>query len=84
VDLAVRLVREHGPEGIVLGSDAGQAGGDLLALPRAADRMARAGLSEAVIRRVCGQNALAFLGVDPEALARPKGKEPGSPRGGRR
>jgi predicted metal-dependent TIM-barrel fold hydrolase len=72
LDLAVRLIKEHGPEGIVLGSDAGQAGGDLLALPRAADRLARAGLSDAVIRRVCGQNALAFLGVDAEALAPPK------------
>jgi predicted metal-dependent TIM-barrel fold hydrolase len=73
LDLAVRAVKEHGPEGIVLGSDSGQAGGDLLALPRAADRMSRAGLSDAVIRRVCGQNALGFLGVDAKALARPRG-----------
>jgi len=70
LDAAVRLVKEHGPEGLVLGSDAGEAGGDLLALPRAADRLSRAGLSDAVIRRVCGGNALAFLGVDPGALAR--------------
>jgi predicted metal-dependent TIM-barrel fold hydrolase len=70
LDVAVRLVKEHGPEGLVLGSDAGEAGGDLLALPRAADRLSRAGLSDAVIRRVCGGNALAFLGVDPAALAK--------------
>jgi predicted metal-dependent TIM-barrel fold hydrolase len=62
VEAAVRIVRSLGPEGIVLGSDAGRAGGDLLAVPRAADRLARAGLSEAVIRRVCGQNALAWIG----------------------
>jgi predicted metal-dependent TIM-barrel fold hydrolase len=69
VAAAVRAVAALGPEGLVLGSDAGLAGGDLLALPRAADRLARAGLSEAVVRRVCGANALAFLGVDPAALS---------------
>jgi predicted metal-dependent TIM-barrel fold hydrolase len=62
VDAAVRAVAALGPEGIVLGSDAGLAGGDLLALARAADRLAKAGLSEAVVKRVCGGNALAFLG----------------------
>lgn len=67
---AVRLVRALGPEGLVLGSDAGIAGADLLALPRAADRLVRAGLSEAVVRRVCGGNAIAFLGVDPDAVPR--------------
>jgi predicted metal-dependent TIM-barrel fold hydrolase len=68
LERAVRLVRLHGPEGLVLGTDAGLAGGDLLALARAADRLSRGGLSEAVIRRVCGGNALAFLGVDAAAL----------------
>jgi uncharacterized protein len=69
VDAAVALVRALGPEGLVLASDAGLGGGDLLALPRAADRLARAGLSEGVVRRVCGANAVAFLGVDPAAVA---------------
>ena len=64
----MRLVAALGPERLVLGSDAGLAGGDLLALARTADRLSRAGLSEAVVRRVCGGNALAFLGVDPGAL----------------
>lgn len=64
MDAAVRIVTALGPEGLVLGSDAGLSGGDLLALPRAADRLAKAGLSDAVIRRVCGGNAIAFLGVD--------------------
>ena len=65
---AVKVVSALGPEGIVLGSDAGLSGGDLLALPRAADRLARAGLSEGVVRRVCAANAVAFLRVDPRGL----------------
>lgn len=65
IDAAVAVVRALGPEGIVLGSDAGMSGGDLLALARAADRLERTGLSVAVVRRVCGENAVAFLRVDP-------------------
>jgi len=65
LDAAVRVVAALGPEGLVLGSDAGLAGGDLLALPRAADRLAKAGLSDPVVKRVCGGNAVALLGVDP-------------------
>jgi len=79
LDAAVTLVRALGPERLVLGSDAGLAGGDLLALARVADRLAKAGLSEAVVRRVCGANALGFLGVDPAALrggSRPRRREP--------
>ena len=64
VEAAVRVVRELGPEGVALASHAGDGAGDLLALPRAADRLARAGLSDAVIRRVCGRNALAALSID--------------------
>jgi hypothetical protein len=63
VEEAAALVARHGAEGILLGSDAGDGGGDLLALPRAADRLQRAGLSVAVIRRVCLGNALAWLGL---------------------
>lgn len=68
LERAVRLVGTLGPEGLVLGTDAGLAGGDLLGLARAADRLRRAGLSDAVVRRVCGGNALAFLGVDVAGL----------------
>jgi uncharacterized protein len=68
VEAAVQLVAALGPEGIVLGSDAGLSGGDLLALPRAADRLSRAGLSVAVVRRVCAANAIGFLKVDPGSL----------------
>jgi predicted metal-dependent TIM-barrel fold hydrolase len=69
VDEAVRLVARHGAEGIVLGSDAGEGGGDPLALPRAADGLQRAGLSLAVIRRACLTNALDWLGVEAADLA---------------
>jgi uncharacterized protein len=68
IDAAVALVRSLGAEGLVLSSDAGDGAGDLLALPRAAARLAKAGLSPAVIRRVCGSNALAVLGIPSEAL----------------
>ncbi|BDG09211.1 TatD family hydrolase [Anaeromyxobacter paludicola] len=69
VDEAVRLVRALGPEGIALASDAGEGGGDLLALPRAADRLRKAGLSLAVVKRVCRENALDWLGVGSGAVA---------------
>ncbi len=68
LDAAARAVRELGPEGIALATHAGGGPGDLLALPRAADRMARLGLSGAVIRRVCGRNALDALGLSPAEL----------------
>jgi predicted metal-dependent TIM-barrel fold hydrolase len=68
VEEAARTVRELGPEGIALASHAGDGLGDLLAIPRAADRMSRLGLSDAVIRRVCGRNALAALGLEPSAV----------------
>jgi hypothetical protein len=71
IDAAARIVGSLGPEGLVLGSDAGLTGGDLLALPRAADRLAKAGLGGAVIRRVCAANAIRFLGVDPRGLGSP-------------
>lgn len=74
LERAVELVAALGPEGLVLGTDAGLAGGDLLALARAADRLSRAGLSDAVVRRVCGGNALAFLGVDAAALRAPRAR----------
>jgi predicted metal-dependent TIM-barrel fold hydrolase len=60
---AVRLVRAQGPDGIALASGAGDGAGDLLALPRAAARLAKAGLSAAVIRRACGENARRALGI---------------------
>ena len=66
IDEAVKLVRSLGPERLVLGSGAGDGAGDLLSLPRAAGRMVKAGLSAAVVRRVCLANALELLGLDEE------------------
>jgi predicted metal-dependent TIM-barrel fold hydrolase len=63
IDEAVRVVRAAGPDGIVLASSAGDGAGDLLAIPRAAGRLRKAGLSAAVVRRVCGANARRLLGV---------------------
>jgi len=74
IDQAVRTVSSLGPEGIVLGSDAGLAGGDPLALALAADRLAKAGLSDAVVRRVCGENAVAWLDVDVTLRAGPRAR----------
>jgi uncharacterized protein len=68
IDEAVRLVRALGTDGLVLASDAGDGAGDLLGLPRAAARLGQAGLSAAVVRRACGGNAVAWLGLDPAAL----------------
>lgn len=82
IDEAARLVRSMGPEGVILASDAGEGLGDLLAIPRAADRMGRLGLSDAVIRRVCGKNALASLRLEPSGV-RSRARAP-SGRSGRR
>jgi predicted metal-dependent TIM-barrel fold hydrolase len=60
---AVRLVRKLGSGNLLLGSDAGRGPGDLLALPRTAMLLEKAGLSAEIIRRVCRENALAFLGL---------------------
>ena len=68
VERAARLVARLGAEGLVLASGAGEGAADLLALPRAADRMGRLGLSDAVIRRACGRNAMAALGLEPASV----------------
>jgi predicted metal-dependent TIM-barrel fold hydrolase len=81
---AVKVIAALGPEKIVLGSDAGLSGGDLLALPRAADRLGRAGLSVGVVRRVCAANAVAFLKVDPAATLPGRGGPAARGRSGRR
>ena len=71
IEEAVRIVRALGPEGLVLSSGAGEAGANLLALALAAGRLGQAGLSEAVVRRVCGGNAMRWLGIDPRELRAP-------------
>ena len=61
---AVRLIRKNGAEGVVLTSDIGEGAGDLLALPRGSDALARAGLSEELRRRAMLENPLAFLSLN--------------------
>ncbi len=63
VEKAVPLIRALGAERVVLNTAAGDGAGDLLALPRAANRLTQSGLTRGVVSRVAGQNARAFLGL---------------------
>jgi predicted metal-dependent TIM-barrel fold hydrolase len=58
---AVALVRAMGVERLVLDTGIGDGAADLLALPRAARLLTRAGLSRRVVERVTSANAAAFL-----------------------
>jgi predicted metal-dependent TIM-barrel fold hydrolase len=58
---AAALISRHGPEGIVLTSDIGEGASDLLALPKAAEALKEAGLSDELRRRVLWESPLAFL-----------------------
>ena len=58
---AARLVARHGAERIVLTSDIGEGASDLLALPKAAEALRKAGLSEELARRLLWEGPLAFL-----------------------
>lgn len=60
---AVKLVARLGAEQVILGSRAGESAGDLLALPRAAHLLGKAGLSRAVVDRVTRANAAALFGA---------------------
>jgi uncharacterized protein len=58
---AVTLVRRLGSERLVLNSDAGDGAGDILGLARMANLLAKARLSERVVRRVAWENAARLL-----------------------
>lgn len=58
---AVALVSSFGSEGLVVSSDSGDGAHDILALPRTASLLEARGISAAIIRRVLGENAKAFL-----------------------
>lgn len=62
-DSACALIRRHGAENLVLTSDAGEGPSDLLALPRAAEALRAAGLSEELCRRVLLEGPRDFLGL---------------------
>jgi uncharacterized protein len=57
---AVALVRRLGSERLVLNSDAGDGAGDILVLARVANLLAKAKLSERVVKRVAHDNAARF------------------------
>src|SRR5713101_8704795 len=63
---AAQLLSRNGAEGVVLTSDIGEGATDLLALPRAAEALRKAGLSEALARRALYEGPLSFLGMAAE------------------
>ncbi|MDP2273545.1 MAG: TatD family hydrolase [Archangium sp.] len=63
VEKAVALVRALGPERLVLDTAGGDGASDILALGRAAHRLAKGGLSAKVVRRVTRDNAATLFGV---------------------
>lgn len=67
---AARIVRQHGAAGLVLASDAGAGPGDILAVPRTLHLLEVAGISPKIIRRVARDNAIAFFGIDRDAIER--------------
>jgi predicted metal-dependent TIM-barrel fold hydrolase len=60
---AAQLLSRNGAEGVVLTSDIGEGASDLLALPRAAEALRKAGLSDALARRALYEGPLSFLGL---------------------
>lgn len=66
VERAVALVKQLGPERLVLSSAAGDGASELLAVSRAAHRLLGAGLSRRVVERVARENAATLLGLRVE------------------
>ena len=62
-DAAAQLLSRNGADGVVLTSDIGEGASDLLALPRAAQALRKAGLSDALARRALYEGPLSFLGL---------------------
>jgi predicted metal-dependent TIM-barrel fold hydrolase len=58
---AASLVAKHGAERVVLTSDIGEGASDLLALPKAAEALRKAGVPLEVVRRLMSEGPLAFL-----------------------
>lgn len=63
LDEVVAVVRAHGPEGLLVDSDAALDPADPLAVPKVARRMKEAGLEDAV-ERVTSANAAAFFALE--------------------
>ncbi len=60
---AVALIRKLGSERLILNTDSGNGPGDIVALARMANLMAKAKLSGRVIERVARKNAAQFFGI---------------------
>lgn len=60
-EAAAAVISKHGAERIVLTSDIGEGATDLLALPKAAEALREAGLSEELCRRALWEGPLDFL-----------------------
>ncbi|HEY3355035.1 MAG TPA: TatD family hydrolase [Polyangia bacterium] len=58
----LRVVREHGPAGLVVNSDLSHVASDPLTVPRVARALAAGGLDAAAVARVTSENARALLG----------------------
>lgn len=65
---AASLVRSFGSEGLIVSSASGDGAHDILALPHVASVMEEQGLSPVIVRRVLGENAVAFLRLSKDAL----------------
>lgn len=68
---AAALVRAFGSEALIISSDSGDGASDILALPHIASVLEQRGLSPGILRRVLGENALAFLRLPRDALLGP-------------
>jgi len=60
---AAALISRHGAERLVLTSDIGEGATDLLALPKAAEALRKAGLTDELCRRALSEGPLAFLTI---------------------
>jgi predicted metal-dependent TIM-barrel fold hydrolase len=60
-EAAAALISRHGADQLVLTSDIGEGATDLLALPKAAEALRKAGLSDELCRRALSEGPLAFL-----------------------
>ncbi|MCP3138936.1 TatD family hydrolase [Pyxidicoccus xibeiensis] len=60
---AVAVVRRLGSERLMLNSDAGDGAGDILGLARTANLLAKANLSERIVRRIAHENAGRFFQI---------------------
>src|SRR5713226_4735499 len=63
---AAALISRHGAQQLVLTSDIGEGATDLLALPKAAEALRKAGLSDELARRALYEGPLFFLGMAAE------------------